>query len=135
MNTEVISDESERETAFLYGSQWVRADFHLHTKADKEFAYSGDENGFVTSYIDAFKKANIRLGIITNHNKFNMAEFKALRRRARKQGIGLLPGVELSVNDGSNGVHMLIIFSDDWLEAGQDYINQFLNVAFAGKTP
>jgi predicted ATPase len=27
------------------------------------------------------------------------------------------------------------VFSDEWLAAGQDYINQFLNVAFAGKTP
>lgn len=27
------------------------------------------------------------------------------------------------------------MFSDEWLEDGQDYINQFLNVAFAGKTP
>ncbi|NBB81408.1 MAG: AAA family ATPase [Verrucomicrobia bacterium] len=27
------------------------------------------------------------------------------------------------------------MFSDDWLKGGNDYINQFLNVAFAGKTP
>ncbi|HET9536533.1 MAG TPA: hypothetical protein VFP43_14525, partial [Mesorhizobium sp.] len=70
------------------------------------------------------------LRTITN---FNVDEFKALRKRARKEGIGLLPGVELSVNDGSNGVHTLIVFSDEWIEEGQDYINQFLGNAFTGK--
>jgi chromosome segregation protein len=120
---------------FAHGTEWVRADFHLHTKADKEFKYSGPENDFTAVYIEGLKKAQIGLGVITNHNKFNDDEFKALRKRARKEGIALLPGVELSVNDGANGVHTLVVFSDDWLEGGNDYINQLLNVAFTGKTP
>jgi chromosome segregation protein len=120
---------------FENGSVWVRADFHLHTKADKEFTYGGKESDFVAEYVKRLKAANICLGVITNHNKFDMGEFKALRKRARKEGIGLFPGVELSVNDGKNGVHTLVVFSDDWLEDGEDYINQFLGVAFAGKTP
>lgn len=120
---------------FEYGSVWVRGDFHLHTKADKEFKYGGDEKAFVGAYIEKLEAAGVGLGVITNHNKFDMGEFKALRRAARKRGIGLLPGVELSVNDGANGVHTLVVFSDDWLKDGNDYINQFLNVAFAGKTP
>src|ERR1017187_1043706 len=120
---------------FTHGSDWVRADFHLHTKADKEFKYTGAENDFLAGYIEGLKSANIGLGVIANHNKFNADEFKALRKRARKEGIGLLPGIELSVADGANGVHTLVIFSDDWLAGGNDYINQFLSVAFAGKTP
>lgn len=118
---------------FEYGCRWIRADFHLHTRADKEFRYDGEDDRFVTDYVEGLKAANIGLGVITNHNKFDVGEFKALRRKARKSGIGLLPGVELSVNDGSNGVHTLVVFSDDWLAAGHDYINQFLGVAFAGK--
>ena len=31
---------------FLHGSTWVRADLHLHTKADKEFKYEGEANAF-----------------------------------------------------------------------------------------
>jgi chromosome segregation protein len=120
---------------FAYGSAWVRADFHLHTKADKEFTYAGPENDFVASYVAGLVKAGIGLGVITNHNKFDADEFKALRKRARKEGVGLLPGVELSVADGANGVHTLVVFSDAWLADGNDYINQFLGVAFAGKTP
>jgi chromosome segregation protein len=120
---------------FDHGSRWIRADFHLHTKADKEFIYEGIENEFAKSYVEAVAKADIRLGVITNHNKFDAEEFKALRKRARKQGIGLLPGVELSVSDGANGVHALVVFSDDWLAEGHDYINQFLGGAFKGKVP
>lgn len=123
------------DAPFAHGSRWVRADFHLHTKADKEFVYQGEDTSFTNDYVSALAHAGIGLGVITNHNKFDMGEFKALRKQARKRGIGLLPGVELSVNDGANGVHTLVVFSDAWLEGGKDYINQFLNVAFAGKTP
>ncbi|MGM4989777.1 hypothetical protein [Tardiphaga sp. 841_E9_N1_2] len=49
---------------FANGSTWLRADFHLHTKTDKEFTYSGDENSFVAAYIDGLKKAGIGLGVI-----------------------------------------------------------------------
>lgn len=127
--TEDAAQDFENHTA------WVRADFHLHTKADKEFSYTGDSNNFTTAYVDALKTAGIRIGVIANHNKFDMGEYKALRGRARKEGIGLLPGVELSVNDGANGVHTVIVFSDKWLEGGHDHINQFLATAFKGRVP
>lgn len=119
---------------FSQGAQWVRADFHLHTRADREFKYTGDDNFYNSSYVDALGKANIRLGVITNHNKFDFDEFKALRKTAQKKGIALLPGVELSVNDGANGIHTLIVFSDEWIEE-HNYINPFLTAAFEGKTP
>jgi hypothetical protein len=85
--------------------------------------------------MDALEKAGIRLGVITNHNKFDFEEYKSLRAAARKREGCVLPGVELSVNDGANGIHTLVVFSERWLEEGKDYINQFLNVAFEGKTP
>ncbi len=117
------------------GAQWVRADFHLHTRADREFKFTGDESFYLSNYVDALEKAGIRLGVITNHNKFDLGEFKALRKTAQNKGIALLPGVELSVDDGSNGVHTLVVFSDDWLTDGHDHINPFLGVAFEGKVP
>ena len=99
------------EPPFPYGAEWVRVDFHLHTAADKEFCYSGDSNYYHSSYVDGLVKAGIRLGVITNHNKFDLEEFKALRSAAKKKGIVLLPGVELSVTEGSNGIHTLVVFS------------------------
>lgn len=123
------------DAVFAQGAQWIRADFHLHTRADREFKYQGDDNFYNSNYVDALEKAHIRLGVITNHNKFDFEEFKALRKTAQKKGIVLLPGVELSVNDGANGIHTLIVFSDDWLADGHDHINPFLSVAFEGKIP
>lgn len=120
---------------FEQGAQWVRSDFHLHTRADREFKFSGDDNFYNSNYVDALKKAGIRLGVITNHNKFDFDEFKALRKTAQKKGIALLPSVELSVNDGANGIHTLVVFSDEWLADGHDHINPFLGIAFEGKVP
>ncbi len=126
---------STNSKQFLHGAEWVRVDFHLHTKADKEFKYDGHESNYNSAYVDALERAAIRLGIVTNHNKFDFEEFKSLRSTARKKNIVLLPGVELSVNDGANGIHTLIVFSEAWLENGLDHINPFLTVAFEGKTP
>ncbi len=129
-----MAENSKRPDLFKNGSSWVRADFHLHTKADKEFTFTGDESYYFSDYIDGLNKADIRVGIIANHNKFDFDEFKALKKIAKKQDIFLIPGVELSVNDGKNGIHTLVAFGDRWLENGKDYINQFLNIAFEGKT-
>ncbi len=130
-----MSMEQKEYEIFRSGATWLRVDFHLHTKADKEFSYEDDEEHYYSNYIKALEAAEIQLGVITNHNKFDVSEFKALKKTANKKDIFLLPGVELSVNDGANGIHTLVIFSDEWWKDGQDYINQFLNVAFEGKTP
>jgi len=127
--------DQEKYKVFLSGATWFRTDFHLHTKVDKEFRYDGEENNFADEYVEALKNQGISVGVITNHNKFDIDDFKALRKKARKKEIFLIAGVELSVNDGANGIHTLVIFNDEWLADGQDYINQFLNVAFEGKTP
>jgi ABC-type cobalamin/Fe3+-siderophores transport system ATPase subunit len=118
---------------FTYGATWLRADFHLHTRADKEFVYTGEENSYVSAYVAGLKEADIRVGVVTNHNKFEQNEFKALRKKARKESIFLLPGVELSLNDGANGIHTLVVFSDQWLENGNDYISPFIATMFPGK--
>ena len=78
---------------FKNGAIWVRADFHLHTKADKEFAYTGNENDFCRLYVEQLKSQNINVGVITNHNKFDKNEFVALRKKALKEGIVLFAGV------------------------------------------
>lgn len=123
-----------KPTSFPNGAEWERVDFHLHTNADREFKYGGEANSYCRTYVEALEDAGIRLGVITNHHKFDYSEFKTLRANARKKGIELLPGVELSVNDGANGIHTLIVFSEAWLAKGEDYINPFLAVAFEGKT-
>ncbi|MBC1352374.1 hypothetical protein HB837_07920 [Listeria innocua] len=118
---------------FKSGTEWIRADFHLHTKADKEFAYSGEDDRFISDYVDELKKENIKLGVITNHNKFDLNEYKGLKKKAGKENITIFPGVELSVKEGANGIHCLIVFKDeDWVKGKTETINQFLDEVFKG---
>lgn len=125
--------ENETKSIFENGATWLRGDFHLHTKADKEFDYKGNENDFCRLYIEKLKEQNINVGVITNHNKFDKAEFVVLRKKALKEGVGLFSGVELSVNDGANGIHCLLVFDfEKWCVNGEDFINQFLSAAFEG---
>lgn len=117
---------------FETGLQYVRADFHLHTCKDKEFVYSGEQNSFINAYVSALKEANINVGVITNHNKFDREEYKAIRKAAKKQDIFILPGVELTIKEGANGIHTLIVFNpDEWFESGNNHIQTFLTAAFA----
>lgn len=119
---------------FEHGSDWVRADFHLHTRKDPTFQYDGEENSFVGDYVAALKKAKIQVGVITNHNRFDKSEFLALRRAASREGIGLFPGVELSVQDGANGIHFIIVFDESWISNKEnvDHVHAFLQSSFAG---
>ena len=75
---------------FDYGSKTLRADFHLHTKADKEFRYKGDERTYCRQYVQRLANEGISIGVVTNHNKFDYDEFKALRKVAHKQRILLV---------------------------------------------
>jgi len=118
---------------FENGIEYIRADFHLHTRKDKEFKYTGEENDFVKLYVQGLIDAGIGIGVITNHNKFDENEYKAIRRSAKKQNILILPGVELSVKEGANGIHTLIIFNpDEWIQNSDNHIQSFLASAFAG---
>ena len=121
---------------FKNGSLWLKADFHMHTKADKEFKYSGEVNNFAKHYIEQLIKQDIGIGIITNHNKFDKEEFVSLKKKAKTNNIGLFPGVEFSLKEG---IHILIVFNEKWYQGETDNINEFLSHASFGidnfKTP
>ena len=118
---------------FYNGCEWLRCDFHLHTRKDKEFKYTGEDNSFITDYVNKLESEKIKIGVITNHNKFDLKEYKELKKAANKKDIFILPGVELSVKDGKNGVHTLIVFNpEDWIKNGENHINNFLISAFQG---
>ncbi|MEG1062076.1 MAG: PHP domain-containing protein, partial [Oscillospiraceae bacterium] len=117
---------------FEAGLKFVRVDFHLHTCKDKEFSFTGELNSFVKDYVSALKQANINVGVITNHNKFDQDEYKAIRKAAKKEDIYILPGVELTIKEGANGIHTLIVFDPDaWISNGDNHIQTFLTAAFA----
>lgn len=134
---------------FPRGAEWVRADFHLHTLKDsgasrKPFRdeYRGENesgyakaNGFPKDWIARLKEEQIRVAVVTNHNHFDRDEYKTLRQLGAKEGILVLPGVELGMKDGGGGIHTLIVFNPDgWVDNAEndDRINRFLSTQFHG---
>ena len=115
---------------FKNGSIWLKADFHLHTKADKEFKkYTGTDSNFIREYIEELKKTDVGIGIITNHNKFDKREFVELENKAKRDNIWLLPGIEFSLKEG---IHVLVAFNKDWYQGHENNIQNFLGNAFYG---
>lgn len=121
-----------RTDIFRNGACFVRADFHLHTCADKEFIYTQSPEDFADQYVARLVDAGIRVGVITNHNKFDFSEYQGLAKRAMHNGVFLLPGVELSVGEGKSGVHVLVVFDSAWIADGEDRINKFIASQFQG---
>ncbi|HCI56066.1 MAG TPA: hypothetical protein PKI14_11475 [Fervidobacterium sp.] len=118
---------------FEYGSEWIRTDFHLHTIKDKEFKFEEAHDRFVGEYVKKLADEDIGIAVITNHNKFDLGEYKVLRRKAKREDILILPGIELSIKEGKHGIHCLIVFNpDEWLVNGETHIEDFLTAAFLG---
>lgn len=128
-----MNQEYLKPSVFENGATWLRADFHLHTIKDKEFVPLDNPNDFFNQCIRRLKEEEINIGVITNHNKFDKDEYVNLRKKAGKEDIWILPGVELSVNDGKNGIHCLIVFDcEKWIVNNDDFISHFLTSAFEG---
>lgn len=129
-----------QDKSFTYGSQWVKADFHLHTHKDREFNFVNnteypDDNIFPSKFVEKLKTENIKIGVITNHNKFDKDEYCAIRKKAQETDILVLPGVELSIAEGRTGLHILICFSPNWISDGKDSIQLFLQGMFPTLLP
>ncbi len=121
----------EQHSIFQNGSAWLRADFHLHTKAEDNFKYTGTQ--FAKDYIQQLVEQKINVGVITNHNKFDLQEFTQLNSEAEKHEIYLLPGMEFSCKDGRTGIHLLIVFDHSWIKE-ENLIERFLIQAFSNIT-
>lgn len=126
---------------FERGAEWVRADFHLHTIKDPgqsrvfRTEYAGRENDFAKDWLAKLKKEKIRVAVVTNHNLFDREEYKFLRKQGAREGILVLPGVELGVKEGGGGTHTLIVFNPDgWVANDQndDRIKRFIDSQFVG---
>ena len=116
---------------FNNGAKIVKVDFHMHTNSDKEFSYNGDPDYYISNYISKMNTENIGVGVITNHNKFVKDEYIKFKKTAKKKDVLILPGVELSIKEGANGVHTLIIFDpEQWLSNDTNKIEIFLNEVF-----
>lgn len=124
---------------FERGAAWVRADFHLHTIAEVDpsrtfrssYPTENDQGAYLNDWLTKLEADQVRVGVITNHNGFDIKDYKWHAEHGRKRGILILPGVELNVNSGS-GIHTLIVFSPEWVanSHGEDFIDRFLKGQF-----
>jgi chromosome segregation protein len=122
---------------FAHGAKWVRADFHLHTlkemgasRKDYRAEFSGRETEFAAAFIKRLKEESIVVGVITNHNLFDLGEYQDLARKARKESILLLPGLELGIRGGGSSIHTLVVFDPTTLAQDNNFIENFLKGQF-----
>jgi len=138
---------------FQNGSKWLSANFHLRTRMNLAAHIFGPDldsspgfclcansdldsySDFADNFVKKLVEQGIQVGVIANRNIFDLEEYKAIAERAEKEGIFILPGVELSVDKGANGIHCFLVFDfEKWYFNGEDYINQFLTATFEGIT-
>lgn len=139
-------------------STWCKWDLHIHTRASKRRKgnneYFGNGNSFDDKEIEEFINSIFYDGgpsliAITDHDFFDMEQFKKLKNCANKKSkelnrdINILPGVEYDIKfkltkDGklfdsldditevkdSDRVHCVIVFNDDKEEQREDIYNK-----------
>ncbi len=111
----------------------MRIDFHCHTMATK----SGDKpsrNVKVEIFRNSVLDAKVKIVCITNHNVFDLENYKELKASIEDDGVLLLPGIELDVMDSGSEkrhFHATIIFDDNEI----DEVSKAIRERTEGKTP
>ncbi|MEJ7677936.1 MAG: PHP domain-containing protein [Segetibacter sp.] len=102
------------------GSEWRKWDLHAHTPLDHEWINSPQLNTdeekktFAEKYISFAKQQEIEVIGLTDHNFCNELKdslYPYIIEEANKNGITILPGFEITVQDGS-GIHLLVLFEE-----------------------
>lgn len=114
-----------------HGADWRRIDFHLHSPGVKSFSCpngadiqsEAGRRAVAAQYASQLRTAGISLCALTDYNGVHRDWFYPIRDEARSRGIIVFPGIELSLNTGKCGLHILAIFEED---ADLDGINSFI---------
>lgn len=92
------------------GSEWNRWDLHIHTSSSYDYKYKGDDADDLLCA--ALTSNGIKAAAITDHFTIDKQRIESLRTKA--PGIVFFPGVELRTDKGSNNLHVILIFSDQF---------------------
>ncbi|HCU51209.1 MAG TPA: hypothetical protein DGG94_15675 [Micromonosporaceae bacterium] len=76
------------------------------------FSDLADQQIFAEAYAARLKEAGIEIAAITDYNGVREPWFRLIREAAARHGVIVLPGVELSVAEGKNGSHILVVFAE-----------------------
>jgi len=89
----------------------MKIDIHTHTKKCK----SGDAPTREISpenFCETILSSEVRIVAITNHNVFDLNQYKAIAKRLGKEG-QVWPGIELDIQEDSSRGHLLVIVSPE----------------------
>lgn len=118
MSEEKVSKKDE-VIKYPKGSEWFKWDLHCHTPDDKFWlrkpSTEEEKQNFVIEYIKKAKDAEIKVLAITNHYEYKKIKdsyFSEIKEEGKKEGITVLPGVEITASEES-GIHILAIFSEE----------------------
>ncbi|MCX6056730.1 MAG: hypothetical protein NTW69_01060 [Chloroflexi bacterium] len=93
------------------GSKWWRIDFHTHTPASDDYK---TKEITPEQWLQRARDARLDAVVVTDHNSGGWIDKLKAANEVMNQGGGhqltLFPGVEISVADSSNRVHLLAIF-------------------------
>ncbi|MEO5346161.1 MAG: hypothetical protein H7834_07255 [Magnetococcus sp. YQC-9] len=93
------------------GSRWWKFDFHTHTPASRDYKAPD-----ITpeEWLQAARDAQLDAVVITDHNSGEWVDrLKQANERMQQEGarpLVLFPGVEITVGESSNRVHLLAMF-------------------------
>jgi chromosome segregation protein len=100
------------------GATWHRIDLHLHSPNVLTFVppkgtKREDGRSFTDTYVEQLVAQGISVAAITDYNGVSIEWFEVTAAKATNRGITLLPGVELSIRQGKDSLHLLAIFAGD----------------------
>jgi len=102
------------------GSRWRKVDFHLHTPGVDSFAglpgmtYDGveDQRQFAQAYTARLHETGVEIAAITDYNGVRLPWYDLIKDEASAYGIIVLPGAELNLSEGKQGIHILTVFAE-----------------------
>lgn len=93
------------------GSQWNKWDLHLHTPSSFDY---DDKTKTDQEIIDALKANGIVCAAITDHHAMDVTRIKNLQSLGKKEGILILPGMEIRGDKRhKEPINLIAIFSED----------------------
>lgn len=102
----------------------MKIDVHIHTKAIK----SGDaptRQIDPKSFCDIVKSTDVKICAITNHNHFDIAQYKEIVEHAKGELL-VWPGVELDVLEDNRHGHLIVIANPKDVESFNEKVTKLL---------
>lgn len=106
--------------SFSRGLVFKKFDLHVHTPASRE-DYRG-QNTTAEDIVNAAIAKDLSAIAITDHQTGEWID--SIKTAAEGKNLTVFPGVELKVNGGQNGIHLIVLFDVD---KTTQHVTQFLN--------